>query len=103
MQFEQTEAHQRERRQKQTGMDSSGMPFSVGADTFASGLLEYLGRLVDSRALDPKDDLISKLVVEQMKPGNIDKTDVVQNVFLLLVAGNATMVNMISLVSTNLQ
>ena len=33
----------------------------------------------------------------QLKPGNIDKPTAIQIVFLLLVAGNATMVNMINL------
>jgi fungal nitric oxide reductase len=47
----------------------------------------------------PKDDLISKLAVEQLKPGHIQHSDAVQIAFLLLVAGNATMVNMISLAS----
>ena len=54
---------------------------------------------MDKRLADPKDDLVSKLVVEQLKPGNIEKSDAVQIAFLLLVAGNATMVNMIALVS----
>ena len=62
-------------------------------------LLKYLENLVDQRLADPKDDLVSKLVVEQLKPGNIEKSDAVQIAFLLLVAGNATMVNMIALVS----
>jgi nitric oxide reductase len=44
------------------------------------------------------DDLISKLVTEQVAPGHITKADAVQIAFLLLVAGNATMVNMIALV-----
>ena len=47
---------------------------------------------------EPKDDLISKLVVEQLRRGHIEKSDAVQISFLLLVAGNATMVNMIALV-----
>lgn len=47
---------------------------------------------------DPKDDLVSKLVVEQVIPGRISKADAAQIAFLLLVAGNATMVNMIALV-----
>ena len=34
-----------------------------------------------------------------MIPGNLDRLDVVQLAFLLLVAGNATMVNMINLAS----
>lgn len=55
--------------------------------------------LVDKRMQEPKDDLISKLVTEQVKPGNIDKEDAAQIAFLLLVAGNATMVHMIALVS----
>lgn len=62
------------------------------------GLLDYLANLVDQRMQDPKDDLISKLVIEQVKPGVIEKADAVQIAFLLLVAGNATMVNMITLV-----
>jgi len=47
---------------------------------------------------EPKDDLISELVVHQLKPGHIEKSDAIQIAFLLLVAGNATMVNMIALV-----
>lgn len=47
----------------------------------------------------PKDDLVSKLCTEFIKTGNLSKEDAVQMAFLLLVAGNATMVNMIALVS----
>ena len=61
-------------------------------------LLDYIAKLVDLRSEEPKNDLISKLVVEQLKPGHIEKSDAVQIAFLLLVAGNATMVNMIALV-----
>ncbi|GKT63862.1 cytochrome P450 55A1 [Colletotrichum tofieldiae] len=60
-------------------------------------LLDYLAKLVDQRSIEPKDDLISKLVVEQLRPGHIEKSDAVQIAFLILVAGNATMVNMIAL------
>jgi nitric oxide reductase len=38
-------------------------------------------------------------MTEQVNKGNLDKADAVQVAFLLLVAGNATMVNMIALVS----
>lgn len=41
----------------------------------------------------------SLLTESQLTPGNLEKRDVVQLAFLLLVAGNATMVNMINLVS----
>jgi nitric oxide reductase len=56
-----------------------------------------MGQLVTERLSSPKDDLTSLLVTEQLIPGHLQKDDVVQIVFLLLVAGNATMVNMINL------
>lgn len=65
---------------------------------FNRGLLDYLANLVDKRIQEPQDDLISRLVVEQVNTGVIEKADAVQIAFLLLVAGNATMVNMIALV-----
>ncbi|KAF4341636.1 cytochrome P450 monooxygenase 55A1 [Fusarium beomiforme] len=40
---------------------------------------------------------LDKLCTEQVKPRNIEKADAVQISFLLLVASNATMVNMIAL------
>lgn len=61
-------------------------------------LLDYLAKLVDQRLEAPQNDLISKLVIEQLRNGHIEKSDAVQIAFLLLVAGNATMVNMINLV-----
>lgn len=36
-------------------------------------------------------------MIEQVKPGHLSRDDAVQVAFLLLVAGNATMVNMINL------
>jgi nitric oxide reductase len=56
-----------------------------------------MGRLVDQRLEAPKNDLISLLVESQLKPGHLQKSDVIQIAFLLLVAGNATMVSMIAL------
>lgn len=63
------------------------------------GLLDYIASLVEKRMEHPTDDLISKLCTEQISPGHISKEDAVQIAFLLLVAGNATMVSMIALVS----
>jgi nitric oxide reductase len=62
--------------------------------------LDYMAELTDKRIKEPKDDIISKLVVEQVKPGHLEKEEATQMAFLLLVAGNATMVNMIALVSS---
>jgi nitric oxide reductase len=56
-----------------------------------------MGKLVTQRLASQQDDLISLLVREQLIPGHLQQDDVVQIAFLLLVAGNATMVSMINL------
>lgn len=81
----------------QNSVRTSGSATAREASGAAEELLRYLGNLVDKRMQEPKDDLISQLVTEQVKPGTISKEDAVQTAFLLLVAGNATTINMISL------
>ncbi|KAI9739598.1 MAG: hypothetical protein M1834_006316 [Cirrosporium novae-zelandiae] len=76
---------------------SNGSATATEASNANKELLDYLGNLVDLRVEKPKDDVISKLVVEQLIPGHIERSDAIQIAFLLLVAGNATMVNMINL------
>ncbi|EEP81477.1 cytochrome P450 55A2 [Uncinocarpus reesii 1704] len=76
---------------------TNGSSTAAAAATANTELLGYLDKLVDKKIANPQNDLISTLVTEQLQPGNIDKLDVVQISFLLLVAGNATMVNMINL------
>jgi nitric oxide reductase len=83
----------------QNAIRSNGSGTAQEAAAANQELLDYLAKLVDLRMDEPKEDLISKLVVEQLKPGHIEKSDAVQIAFLLLVAGNATMVSMIALVS----
>ncbi|OIW26840.1 cytochrome P450 [Coniochaeta ligniaria NRRL 30616] len=82
---------------KQVAIRSHGSGNAREASAANQGLLDYIAGLVDKRMEHPKDDLISRLVTEQVKPGHIEKADAVQIAFLLLVAGNATMVNMIAL------
>ncbi|KAK5132153.1 hypothetical protein LTR08_000310 [Meristemomyces frigidus] len=76
---------------------TNGSSTAAAAADANDELLQYLGRLVDKRVERAEDDLISKLVGEQLKPGIIDRLDAVQMSFLLLVAGNATLANMIAL------
>ncbi|KAL2847416.1 cytochrome P450 55A2 [Aspergillus pseudodeflectus] len=76
---------------------TNGSSTASAAQNANQDLLEYLAKLVDRRATDPKNDLISALIVEQLNHGHLEKQDVIQLAFLLLVAGNATMVNMINL------
>jgi nitric oxide reductase len=76
---------------------SNGSATATEASNANDELLKYMAGLVDKRLSAPKEDLISLLVSEQLKPAHLTKDDVVQIAFLLLVAGNATMVNMINL------
>ncbi|ORX93938.1 cytochrome P450 55A3 [Clohesyomyces aquaticus] len=82
---------------QQNAIRSNGSATATEASTANKTLLDYIGKLVDQRGESPKEDLISKLVTEQVKPGHIERSDAVQIAFLMLVAGNATMVSMINL------
>ncbi|KAJ3516173.1 hypothetical protein NM208_g14877 [Fusarium decemcellulare] len=82
---------------QQNAIRSNGSGTAQEAAAANQELLNYLANLVDQRLKEPKDDLIGRLVAEQLAPGHIEKSDAVQIAFLLLVAGNATMVNMINL------
>jgi cytochrome P450 len=52
---------------------------------------------VDKKQREPGDDLISRLVVEQMQTGQINRATVVLSGITMLVAGHETTANMISL------
>jgi cytochrome P450 len=60
-------------------------------------LSDYLYDLVDRKNADPGDDIISRLVVEQMRPGRLDRRGVQGMAFLMLVAGHETTGNMTAL------
>ncbi|KAF4630392.1 hypothetical protein G7Y89_g7738 [Cudoniella acicularis] len=82
---------------QQAAIRSNGSATAAEASQANSSLLNYIDNLVDQRLEAPKDDLISLLVTQQLKKGHLTKADVTQIAFLLLVAGNATMVSMIAL------
>ncbi|DAA75806.1 TPA_exp: Uncharacterized protein A8136_1528 [Trichophyton benhamiae CBS 112371] len=82
---------------QQAAIRSNGSATAAAASAANQELLEYIGGLVDQRIAEPRNDLISELVVEQLEPGHLQRDDVIQMAFLMLVAGNATMVNMINL------
>ncbi|KAK4184186.1 putative cytochrome P450 B-class [Podospora australis] len=82
---------------RQNAVRTNGSSTAREASAAAQELLRYLTKLVEKRLEDPKDDLVSRLVTEHVKPGTLSQADAVQMAFLLLVAGNATMVNMIAL------
>lgn len=76
---------------------TSGSTTSAQAANASKELTDYLEQLVTFKTKNPADDLISKLLAQQVKPGHLSCEDLVNMSFLLLVAGNATMVNMIAL------
>ncbi|RDL39244.1 Cytochrome P450 55A2 [Venustampulla echinocandica] len=82
---------------QQAAIRSNGSATATEASKANDSLLQYIGGLVDQRMAAPKDDLISLLVTQQLSQGHLRKHDVTQMAFLLLVAGNATMVSMIAL------
>ncbi|KAK3950613.1 cytochrome P450, partial [Pseudoneurospora amorphoporcata] len=82
---------------QQNSIRTNGSATAREASAANQELINYLHRLAEERLKEPKDDLISKLMTEQVKTGTLNMADAVQMAFLLLVAGNATMVNMIAL------
>lgn len=80
---------------------TNGSSTATQASTANEELLRYLTDLVQQKAasvsLQQDRDIISTLIREQLKPGHLKLEELVQMTFLLLVAGNATMVSMISL------
>lgn len=67
------------------------------AESANKQLQGYMSGLVKDKIKQPGDDIISKLVVEQLKPGNLSEHDVTTLAFLVLTAGNAALINSIGL------
>ncbi|MFI8993161.1 cytochrome P450 [Streptomyces sp. NPDC053542] len=67
------------------------------ADAARKELRAYLDGLVTAKAADPGDDILSRLIVEQQRTGEIDHDEVIGFAALLLVAGHETTANMIGL------
>ncbi|KAK1826626.1 cytochrome P450 55A2 [Podospora conica] len=82
---------------QQNAIRTNGSATAREASAANHGLLEYMATLLDERIKAPKADLLSTLATEQVVPGHLERAEAVQIAFLLLVAGNATMVNMIAL------
>ena len=60
-------------------------------------LAAYLTKLIEAKDRDPGDDLLSRLVVDQVRPGNLTLKEAADTAILLLVAGHETTANMIAL------
>jgi cytochrome P450 PksS len=57
--------------------------------------LRYIRRLVNLRRIEPRDDLVSSLVEAEEAGDRLNEDELVAMIFLLLVAGHETTVNLI--------
>jgi cytochrome P450 len=60
-------------------------------------LKDYLGELIDAKQRRPTDDLLGRLVVDQLQTGALTRPTLISMALLLLVAGHETTANMITL------
>lgn len=79
---------------------------SVGLDTRSTdeergqafgAMYAYIQELVDSKEREPGDDLISRLVVDHMATGELNRETVAMTSVIMMQAGHETTANMISL------
>ncbi|KAJ3034732.1 hypothetical protein HDV00_004744 [Rhizophlyctis rosea] len=82
---------------KWSAVRASGSSTSRGAAEASQGLAEYIRKLVCDKCEEPGEDLISGLILKEMRGGRSEFEDVVQITFLLLVAGNATVAAVMAL------
>ena len=61
------------------------------------GMLDFLGKVVDEKDKNPQDDVISRLVVEQMRTRVMQRHEVVNACQTLFLAGHETTANQIAL------
>lgn len=61
-----------------------------------AAFMRYLERLFARRRLEPADDLVSALVAAEADGDRLDRDELLAMVFLLLVAGHETTVNLIA-------
>ena len=58
-------------------------------------LSEYFGKIIEKRAKDPQDDLISSIVHQEVDGQKLSREEVIGFCILLLVAGNETTTNLL--------
>ncbi|MQA94866.1 MAG: cytochrome P450 [Streptosporangiales bacterium] len=57
----------------------------------------YLDELVTRKSAEPGDDLISRLIVEELEPGRLDRREMITIALILLVGGHETTATMLGL------
>jgi cytochrome P450 len=59
--------------------------------------VDYVERLITAKQNDPADDLISRLIVEQVQPGHLSRSELVDLTRMFIVAGYETTGNTLAL------
>jgi cytochrome P450 len=59
--------------------------------------LTYLDHLITAKESDPQDDILSRLIAEQLVPRHLDRATLIDITRLLLSAGHQTSINMTAL------
>ncbi|KAI3427183.1 hypothetical protein D9Q98_007120 [Chlorella vulgaris] len=76
---------------------ASGSSNARDAAAAQEKLTAYMESLIASKEASPSDDMLSRVIEGQLKPGLISRESLVAHAFLHLVAGNATVASMINL------
>ncbi|MFF3754694.1 cytochrome P450 [Streptomyces sp. NPDC002018] len=66
-------------------------------DDAFTALIGYLDKLIENKERSPGDGLLDDLVVEQVLPGRLERSELVRYALPLLLAGHDTSANMIAL------
>jgi cytochrome P450 len=82
-------------RATRTQFGSNSTPEEVRASL--TELMGYLDELISRKQREPKEDILSRLVVEQLEPGHLDRGAMLNITRLLLSAGHQTTQNMTAL------
>jgi cytochrome P450 len=65
------------------------------AEAKARELAAYVRRLIDAKEAAPGDDMVSRVIAEQVKPGHLSRDDFAEIGAMILRAGHDTTTNMI--------
>jgi cytochrome P450 len=81
------------------GRAKAALAAPTAEEALAAGeeLNEFIDKIIDLKLKQPANDMISRLVHEQMVPGNLARTELISLSRLMLVAGHDTTAGMISL------
>ena len=67
------------------------------AETKARELADYVRRLIDAKEENPGDDMLSRVIADHVKPGNLSRDELAEIGAMILRAGHDTTTNMIGM------